>query len=323
MVILTRQQAFFASGLMRGAAVLAGTGLLLMGSVPAAAQSPPALAPVQRAACPLQPTLSVAGRKDGQFSLQTDLASMTASNMASFIVLGKEAAAAGRSRDAEVAFLMACRLAGKLKGADAVESANAKYQLAWLYARLALEDGAGASAQRAGLRRRAEGLYADSLRTYQARLGPSHEKTRFAAEGLAALQPRSPGPENTAKPSQAAVPRSQPRPQAAVVLAPRDVSAPSPAGPSFDCAKARSVPEKMICSDAELARLDRELGRVYAQAKNAAADSAAFRRQNSEEWRRREATCRDRECLLRWYGNRYDQLMQVIDGPQTTFPVLR
>ena len=88
-----------------------------------------------------------------------------------------------------------------------------------------------------------------------------------------------------------------------------DLGAAAPSGPSFDCAKARSTVEKMICSDAELTRLDRELGRVYARAKNAAADGAAFRRQNSEEWRRREATCRDRECLLRWYANRHDQLL--------------
>lgn len=68
----------------------------------------------------------------------------------------------------------------------------------------------------------------------------------------------------------------------------------------------------MMCADAEVARLDRELGRVYAQAKNAATDGAAFGRQTSEEWRRREATCRDRECLLRWYAYRHDQLMNAM-----------
>jgi hypothetical protein len=51
-----------------------------------------------------------AGRKDAQFVLKTDLSGMTAKNIASFIVLGKEAAASGRPRDAEVAFLMSCRV---------------------------------------------------------------------------------------------------------------------------------------------------------------------------------------------------------------------
>ena len=90
--------------------------------------------------------------------------------------------------------------------------------------------------------------------------------------------------------------------------------------PSFDCGKARSVPEKMICSDAELARVDRELGRVYARAKNSTANSAAFRRQNNAEWRRRESTCRDRECLLRWYAKRSDQLSNDINEASRQTP---
>ena len=180
------QDLLFAAALVRRAVAAAGAGLVLLGNVAAASQSA-ALSPVQRAACPVQPAAAIAaGREDGQFALQADLSSMTAGNIASFIVLGKEAAAAGRPRDAEVAFLMACRVADRLKGGDSVESANAKYQLGWLYARLALEGSAGA--RRTELRTRAERLYADSLHTYQVRHGPAHEKTRFAAEGLAALQ---------------------------------------------------------------------------------------------------------------------------------------
>lgn len=323
----------FASAFVRGAAAVAGAWLLMLGNAASsplaeqlkstAAPQSASLAPVQRAPCPLQPAVAVAGRKDGQFVLQTDLSGMTASNIASFIVVGKEAVASGRPRDAEVAFLMSCRLADRLLGMDAVESADAKYQLGWLYARLALEGGS-AGANRTELRRRAERLYAESLRTYQARYGPANKKTRFAAEGLAALRRTlSPVPETSSKPSQASVPASQPRQEAATLPTPPQLGAATSPGPSFDCTKARSVPETMICSDAALARLDRELGRVYARAKTVAVDGAAFRRQNSEEWRRREATCRDRECLLRWYGNRYDQLMQVIEGPSTIAPVSR
>ena len=329
MVIIKRQGVSLASAVGRGAAAVAGAWLLMLGhaaSSPfpdqpkgAAAPQSAALTPVQRAACPLQPAATVAGRKDGKFTLQTDFSGMTASNIASFIVLGKEAAAAGRPRDAEVAFLMSCRVADKLKGMDSVESADAKYQLGWLYAGLALEDGS-ARASRAELRRRAERLYADSLQTYQAKYGQAHEKSRFAAEGLKALgQPVGSAQEGTSKPSQASMPPSRPRRNEAAQAAspaPGEPGAAASPGPSFDCAKARSMPEKMICSNAELARLDRELGRVYARAKNAASDGAAFRRQNSEEWRRREAMCRDRECLLRWYANRHDQLMNIMQGQE-------
>lgn len=319
MLIVNRQAIQFASALARRVAALAGAGLLLMGSTAAIAQRP-APVPQQRAACPLLPATPVAGSKDGQFALQTDLKDMTASNMASFIILGKEAAAAGRPRDAEVAFLMSCRVADKLKGPDSVESANAKYQLGWLYARLALEDGLG-KASSSELRRRAQRLYADSFGTYQAALGPDHEKTRFAAEGLATLErPLSPVPEGTSKPYPASVLRSPSSQDASAVPATRYPGAGVPAGPSFNCAKARSVPEKIICSDAELARLDRELGRVHAQARHAASDSAAFRRQNNEEWRWREQTCRDRECLLDWYAQRYEQLVKVIETQGQTSP---
>ena len=96
---------------------------------------------------------------------------MAASNVASFIVVGKEAVASGRPRDAKVAFLMSCRVADRLLGMDSTESADARYQLGWLYARLTLEGGAGA-ANRTEMRRRAEQFYADSLRTYQAKQRP-------------------------------------------------------------------------------------------------------------------------------------------------------
>lgn len=78
--------------------------------------------------------------------------------------------------------------------------------------------------------------------------------------------------------------------------------------PSFDCTRAHSVNERLICRDAELARLDRELGRIHARAKRAAADPAGFKRENDEEWRMREAVCRDKACLLQWYAHRREQL---------------
>jgi uncharacterized protein len=83
--------------------------------------------------------------------------------------------------------------------------------------------------------------------------------------------------------------------------------------PSFDCARARSRPEQIICSDAQLARMDRELGRLHARARNASADPAGFRRQNDQEWRNRESNCRDRDCLVRWYAHRREQLLSEIE----------
>ena len=57
-------------------------------------------------------------------------------------------------------------------------------------------------------------------------------------------------------------------------MSPKVPSAASPTGPalappSFDCARAGSAAEKLVCGDAELAALDRQLAARYAQATDA------------------------------------------------------
>ena len=326
-------------------------------------------------ACPLQPAIAAAGEKDGQFPLQADVAGLTAADIGSFLVIGKQSAAAGRPRDAEVAFLMACRVADKIKGSASVESADARYQLGTHYRALALAGTMPPGPDRAELLQRAEGLYADSLPAYVAKYGQSGEMPRQTGEGLSAVRlalaqpqltptPTLPSPmpsppqtsPNQARPAlddpstpspvaKASKPAVRPDDSASAAgqsplskSAPRNVDtdvanvipevpqtsqypgASRGMGPSFDCRRALSASEKMICSDAELARLDRELGRAYGRAKNATADPAAFRRQSELEWRRRETMCQDRGCLLRWYAYRRAQLVSVIDGREPGQP---
>ena len=357
MVISKRQLAIFASALMLGTAVAAGLWMLtnpsssrLQGNAKTTVSAEPAVAMAREllSACPSQPAAPVATQKDGKFLTQGNLPGIEATDAARFIVVGKEAAAAGRPRDAEVAFLLACRVADKFRGAGSVESADAKYQLAWHYEWLAREGGLAKGADRAELLKRANSLYSDSLKAYVAKFGQNHEKSRFAADGLAAVQqtlangqpvkrsapalekpaeaiiarqasdaaPASATDQRAASSARASATKPRPtriEPAQAALSAARQAGAAQGRSPSFDCSKARSIPEKMICSDAELAQLDRELGRVYARAKNSASNSAAFRRQNNDEWRRRESTCRDRECLLRWYAQRRNQLTNDIN----------
>ena len=348
MNITKRQGAVFAAGFVLVLVVLAvAWRVVASSSLPTGRPYTPALLPElpftgaqQASSCPAQPAVARAGDKDGQFPFQPDLAGLTATEIGSFIVIGKESASAGRPRDAETALLMACRLADKLKGTGSVESANAKYQLGWHYAALAHDGPSGAGGVRAELLAHAQLLYSDSLNTYRAKLGEDHEKSRFAAEGLASVQQTlaqaqtmplsgssaSGAAGKASEPARPVVagsvaaspaPASTPRKAELVKAAPHPGQGPNVAartGPSFDCRRARSIPEKMICSDAELAQLDRELGRVYARARNAASDPAAFRRQQNREWLRRESSCRDRDCLLRWYAERRDQLMREIEG---------
>ena len=149
---------------------------------------PAALASGQLATCPTEPAATAANEKDGKFPQQAGVEGLIAADITSFIVIGNEAAAAGRPRDAEAAFLMACRVAEKLGGAGSVESADAKYQLGSHYARLALGDGVAGGADRIELLRRAEPLYLDSLQTFIVHHGEAHEKSRLAAQGLAAVR---------------------------------------------------------------------------------------------------------------------------------------
>jgi uncharacterized protein len=97
-------------------------------------------------------------------------------------------------------------------------------------------------------------------------------------------------------------------PRAAPAPAPQVAQTGPRAQPSFDCANARSTTEKLICADEDLARQDRELGRIHARAKQAAPDPRAFQRQSDVEWAQREATCRDEDCLRRWYAQRRQDL---------------
>ncbi|MBK0394796.1 lysozyme inhibitor LprI family protein [Ramlibacter algicola] len=106
--------------------------------------------------------------------------------------------------------------------------------------------------------------------------------------------------------------------QVAKVEAKPAAARPAPAAPrvspSFDCGRARLKTEKLICGDAELSQLDRDLGRLYAQAKAAAPDRSAFQRESDRAWARREAECSDKGCLERWYAERRAQLQADLAG---------
>ena len=280
----------------------------------AAAPGPAAMAAAPQTRCPLRPLLGTAGGNDGQLLPPADLAGKSVNDIPALLQVGKEAAAAGQRRDAEVAFLTSCRIADALKGPGSVESADARYQLGRHYAAvLAASEGTAPEAERQQLRRQAEALYADSWQAYRSKLGGAHEKSVFAAEGLESLRQKATqvvGASASPPPAPAAAPPQAPAQVATARAAPAPQARPRP---SFDCAKARSAPEKLICADPELAQLDRDLGRLHRRAKTAATDPAAFRRQNDSEWRRREAKCRDRECLLQWYTHRRQQLLVTLD----------
>lgn len=86
----------------------------------------------------------------------------------------------------------------------------------------------------------------------------------------------------------------------------RPTSAP---GPSFSCAKAGTGAERLICDDANLASLDREVALAYKQKLEAAAAERARLQSDQRAWiRGKRDTCADTECLRAVYRERLKML---------------
>jgi uncharacterized protein len=84
---------------------------------------------------------------------------------------------------------------------------------------------------------------------------------------------------------------------------------------SFDCAKAHSTAEKLICHDAALSRADDELGKLFRLAQRQAADRRAYRRDSDSKWAWREANCTDVACLAGWYSTRIAEIREQLHQP--------
>ncbi|WP_075258494.1 lysozyme inhibitor LprI family protein [Herbaspirillum camelliae] len=89
---------------------------------------------------------------------------------------------------------------------------------------------------------------------------------------------------------------------------------------SFDCAKAGSSNEKMICADPQLSALDDRLGVLFRQARAGAPDKRAWRADADLHWRWREQHCRDRSCLLEWYQRRSIELQAQANAASASDP---
>ena len=92
------------------------------------------------------------------------------------------------------------------------------------------------------------------------------------------------------------------------------LAASSAGAASFDCNKARSVSEKLICTTPHLSVLDEELFPIYKSAQRTIADWPTFSDDTSpaqwfessgrDAWRWREANCSDVACLEVWFTER-------------------
>jgi uncharacterized protein len=81
---------------------------------------------------------------------------------------------------------------------------------------------------------------------------------------------------------------------------------------SFDCGKAQTAVEKLICGNKEISRLDSELGNAYVSASCTYVSAREALVADQKKWITDvRDKCNDVECLRRAYSNRLDILTQV------------
>jgi uncharacterized protein len=93
---------------------------------------------------------------------------------------------------------------------------------------------------------------------------------------------------------------------------------------SFDCTKASSISENIICMDPELSQKDDELGYLFTRAKSLVGNDSEFRKNNVDAWRWREANCFDRSCLINWYATRkvyFQSILTQADSRQSSHEI--
>ena len=90
---------------------------------------------------------------------------------------------------------------------------------------------------------------------------------------------------------------------------------------SFDCAKAQTATEKLVCSDPTLSRLDEQLNDAYRSAQHRAESRAALRdaQDAQRKWlSTRRDVCSDAACLRAAYLARIDALLDESTANPTT-----
>lgn len=90
--------------------------------------------------------------------------------------------------------------------------------------------------------------------------------------------------------------------------------------PSFDCTKAKSVVENLICADSELAYLDSKMAQIYYEKrKNLNGEERKNLIQSQREWVKKYENCVTKICLIDTLESRISYLQKVqIDSIEST-----
>ena len=266
-----------------------------------AAATSPAAATSGAAACGVEPRLAPARERDGGFTLAA-AAGADAPSLRGYLAAARDAARQGRVRDSEVALLVACRRAAAKSPLVSVPVADVQSLLGQRY--LEAAEAQGDATVRAALLERSERLLEQSLLAYTVVLGSDASKSRMAARRVAALGQLRERHEGFATVPDGALAAPDPR-----TLATLGAGAPSPWGMpgGADTGSARQT-AALIRSDPELTQLEADLARLQAQAASVARDPEGLRRRSEQALAQRNAQCRDKTCLSRWYAQRKREL---------------
>lgn len=262
-------------------------------------------APPTAAACGFEPMLAPVGARDGRFTLDA-AAPGDPPSVRGYVAAARDAARQGRSRDSEVALLVACRLAAGKSPLVSVPVADVQSLLGRRYLEAAAAE--PDESVRTAILERAEGLLEQSLLAYTVVLGSQASKSRMAARRVAVLSQLRHRQDRfaTAGPDGALL-----TPESAA-LATLGAGAPTPWGglelPQAGDAGAVRAAGALIRSDPELTRMEADLARLQAQAASVTRDPAGLRQRSDRALAQRDAQCRDKPCLLRWYAQRKREL---------------
>lgn len=86
--------------------------------------------------------------------------------------------------------------------------------------------------------------------------------------------------------------------------------------PSFNCSKASTTVEKMICADAELAAVDRAAAKLYAGVSRSDREQLFT---SQADWLKERDQCQDRDCLLASYDERLFDLFAESKTPTRNY----
>ena len=77
---------------------------------------------------------------------------------------------------------------------------------------------------------------------------------------------------------------------------------------SFDCSKASSFNEKIVCSNPNLNKLDEEMASLYQELVKISSEALKIQQR---QWNKEVRACKDEKCITSLYKTRVDEFIQI------------